>query len=151
MEIRCRPMTEHDIVALLEFENKKRHLPWADASEPDVSLWSHRARRESLDFYSRSGWSFIALDEANQVIGFVLAQPLSFFGGYTQSLWVEYLSAGSLAARDYLIDLMINLAKTQHFQGVFFPADDQRFYHCLSHKSCQAWQKAPLFIKTTEC
>lgn len=90
-----------------------------------MKVWESRFRKEALEHYLKLGWSFIAEDEQGKMVGFFLGQPLLFFQGQTQTLWVEE------AMEDFgfenqtilkeLLDIAYKLSREKHFQRVIYP------------------------------
>src|SRR5262249_55914979 len=87
----------------------------ADETERRLRSWSARWRPEALRHYLPLGWSFVARRHS-QTSGYFLAQPLLFFRGQTQTLWVEYLEAEDREAELELIDVAVRVAREKHLQ-----------------------------------
>ena len=97
----------------------KRHLAVEikDDMEREMQSWTARWRAEALDRYLDLKWSFGAFRDG-QLTGFVLAQPLVFFRGLTQTLWIEDLQAVDEATRTELFQCASGWARDKHFQCV---------------------------------
>jgi hypothetical protein len=94
-----------------------------ERSMPDENLrrmtsWHVSWRSESLDHYLPNGWCFGLRADDGQWRGFFLAQPLLFFRGLTQTLWMEYLSFDEKADGDALLEVAVKVAREKHFQAV---------------------------------
>lgn len=90
-----------------------------DPMEGEMQSWSARWRGEALDHYLSLGWSF-ALFKNDLPEDFILAQPMVFHRGLTQTLWVEdvfYDSSEPENAR-ILIETAHKWARDKHFQCV---------------------------------
>lgn len=110
-----------DIDLLLSFDLEILTQQFADSEELMFASWSSRARRESLEHYAKLGWSFKAVDAKQQLQGFILAQPLLFLSGQTQSLWVECVCVKNIEVQHLLLDLSYRLAREKHLQCVYYP------------------------------
>lgn len=106
------PKNDRDI---LEFESTRAsHL---DPIERELKSWTARWRQEQLQHYLSLGWSYGAFQD-NKLLGYVLAQPLLFFRGLTQTLWVEHLSYLDVPVGESLLESCWKWAKDKHFQTV---------------------------------
>lgn len=83
----------------------------------EMKSWEFPWRKESMEHYMNLGWSFVCL-EGDDILGYVLAQPLLFFNNWTQSLWVEHLSATNKDVCYQLMDVVVRWSKTKHLQKV---------------------------------
>ena len=92
----------------------KTQITAADPMEREMQSWNARWRAEALDHYLPQGWSFVALDD-DKVVGFLIAQPLLFFRGLTQTLWVEDVLGPDAEA---LIEAARAWARDKHLQCV---------------------------------
>lgn len=109
-------MTLEDIEDILTFEMAR--LP-GEGIEKEMESWHALWRREALEHYAPLGWSFVSRAQG-QLQGYVLAQPILFFKGWTQSLWVEHISATSQELETYLFEVAYRWARDKHFQKVYF-------------------------------
>ena len=142
---------------ILDFENKilKNKIP--DESERMIASWNLRSRKESLEHYLNIGWSFIARDthlkshqfQDGPIAGFFIAQPLLFFDGFTQSLWVEHISFETLEARDQLCEMAYKLGREKHLQKVYFPNNPEILRTIQAFKASE-WQPKVYEVKTTK-
>jgi len=92
----------------------------ANRGDAPMLSWHAPWRSESLQFYIPKGWSFALRDSANHLRAYFLAQPLLFYGGMTQTLWVEYLCYDDRDALSALVDLARRYARDKHLQKVIF-------------------------------
>ncbi|MFP5518285.1 MAG: hypothetical protein ACLGGX_00145 [Bdellovibrionia bacterium] len=150
----CRVLQSSDIEEILKFEEQKLQELIPDESERMFASWNSRARREALEHYSQLGWSFLARDSQKPnefssegtLVGYFLGQPLLFFEGQTQSLWVEHIQTSNEQASMELIDLAYRLSREKHFQKVFLPKGASG----LPPVSFENWQPQVLTAKTTK-
>ena len=107
---------EDHVEAVHSFEREQ--LP-SDLSpiQAEMKSWETPWRKESLEHYSKLGWSFVALKDG-EVCGYILGQPILFFNNWTQTLWVEHLSFQEEEVGFQLMDVAIRWAKTKHLQKV---------------------------------
>ena len=107
-----------DAKKILNFE--KDLLLKLDKDEIEVSMlsWSSRWRQEALEYYLPKGWSFGVFKDG-ELLGYVIANVLPFFRGYTQVLWVEHLNAIKEEYNKVLIDLVYKSAREKHLQMIF--------------------------------
>jgi len=144
-------MTVENIEEIIQLEKSKIKDQFLSEVELDMNSWTAKWRKESLEFYAQSGWSYVSFeqnDSGQKIAGYFLAQPLLFFDGQTQSLWVDYISYSSLQARDELSDLAYKLAREKHFQRVYFK-NENSVVNSLKKFSCQSWNADTFFISTT--
>ena len=133
------------------FDFEQRRLVETVPSEEDrmFQTWASRWRKEYLEHFLPQGWSFLARDQDGSLVGYFLAQPLLFFDGQTQSLWVEHLQSNSLQARDSLTELAYKLSREKHFQRVYFP-NNPTIMNSVRPFKPEEWNAQTLFIKTTK-
>jgi hypothetical protein len=91
-----------------------------DPTERMFESWKVPWRREALNHYLPLGWSFTARDQKENLQGFFLGQPLLFFRGFTQNLWIETIQARTEQARVELTDVAVKVAREKHLQRVLF-------------------------------
>jgi hypothetical protein len=152
-----RIATIEDLNEISEYEKKRLAESIPDPMEREMQSWHAKWRPESLQQYLPLGWSFLARDpdqtstfsQEGLLVGYFLAQPLLFFDGQTQSLWLEHLSYSSLQARDQLCDLSYRLCREKHFQRVYFPLIPQ-IQNAISHLKPEPWSQTALFVKTSK-
>jgi hypothetical protein len=157
MSLFFRIVTLDDLSEIQDFENRKLQETITDPMEREIQSWQAKWRKESLELYLSNGWSFLARDpairssqsEEGQLVAYFLAQPLLFFDGQTQSLWVEHVSYSSLQARDEVCELAFRLSREKHFQRVYFPTAGS-LQNSISQWKPQPWSQAAVFVKTTK-
>lgn len=116
MQGEYKVMTSEDIDDILAFEFAR--LP-GEGIEKEMQAWHALWRREALEHYAPLGWSFVMRNDG-KLQGYVLAQPLLFFKGWTQTLWVEHISATSDTLATYLFEIIYRWGRDKHFQKVYF-------------------------------
>lgn len=136
-----------DIEDVTNFEMKIAEKEIPDEMTRMMQSWSARWRKESLDHYIPMGWSFVARNEQNAVMGYFIAQPLLFFDGQTQTLWMEHIQASSKEVRDQLCEIGYKLAREKHLQKIIFPNHQALD---IQHIPTQKWQPPSLEAKTTK-
>lgn len=138
-----------DVEAVYEFEFKQKLSNIADEYEQQMAVWSSAFRKESLEHYFKLGWSFLALNEKNEIQGFFLGQALLFFDHQTQTLWLEYLSAVHLDIATELVDIAYRLSREKHFQRVLV-SDTIQQMNLNKPFPFQKWERSIQFLKTTK-
>lgn len=108
--------------ALVEGFESKVSAP--SSSEDEFSLdflknWSAPWREESLNHYLNLGWSMGYFD-GDQLEGYILVQPILFFKGQTQSLWIESVRFNEPQIGLTLWEAIVKLAREKHIQQVMF-------------------------------
>lgn len=114
-------MTEQDALEVYEFyqEQLQRSIP--DEFERMMSTWDSSFRKESVEHFAQTGWSFCLRSPDDQKLkGALLGQMILFFQGQTQSLWVEDLAFDSIEQKEQLIEIAIRWGRDKHLQKVFF-------------------------------
>jgi hypothetical protein len=99
----------------------------SDPMEREMFSWNAPWRGESLQHYLNTGWSVGLFGDDGKLKGYFLAQPLLFFKGLTQVLWVEHFSYSNLEDFNELKDTVTRYAREKHLQSViyFSPQDNQ--------------------------
>lgn len=123
--IQYRIAQTEDLENIFLFAENKLKTVISDDMERMMAIWESRFRKEALEHYLKLGWSFVAEDAVKNVIGFFLGQPLLFFQGQTQTLWVEFILANDENIKMNLADIAYKLSRDKHFQQVLFPEDVQ--------------------------
>ena len=102
------------------FSYELNRLP-SDLSEiqREMKSWENPWRKESLQHYSKLGWSFIAF-EGDEILGYILGQPVLFFNNWTQTLWVEAMSFQDKEVGFQLLDTVVRWSKSKHLQKVIY-------------------------------
>ena len=90
--------------------------------EAEMHSWQQPWRKESLEHYAQLGWSFVA-QEGDEVLGYILGQPILFFNNWTQTLWIESLAFVNDSVGFELMDVAIRWSKTKHLQKVLMNTD----------------------------
>ncbi len=119
-EILYRIAQPEDVEAVFDFESKKQSNPELSDIENKMLIWDSFYRKESLEHYFKTGWSFVAIDDQQRICGFFMGQALLFLDKQTQTLWVEHLSAINSEIFTELVDIAFRLSREKHFQRVLF-------------------------------
>lgn len=109
-------LTIENLTEILDFE--KARLP-GEGIEKEMLAWHAPWRQEALEHYLPKGWSFVKRVDG-QIIGYVLCQPLLFFQGWTQSLWIEHVAATNPEIGTEMLEMAYRWARDKHLQKVFF-------------------------------
>jgi hypothetical protein len=157
MSLYLRVIQPDDLDEVLQFEKTKLQETITDEMERELKSWNSRWRQESLNHYLPMGWSFLARDRnlkssfSNEglLVGYFIAQPLLFFEGQTQTLWVEHMQYNTLQARDELCELAYKLSREKHFQKVLFP-ESQSVMNAVRTYKAQNWDPQVLSVATTK-
>ncbi len=157
MSLYLRTIQAADLEEIVDFEKNKLRETVADEMERELHSWNARWRQESLNHYIPMGWCFLARDRnlksafssEGQLVGYFLAQPLLFFDGNTQTLWVEHMQYSTLQARDELCELAYKLSREKHFQKVLFP-ESQSVLNAVKAMKAQNWDPQVLSVATTK-
>ncbi len=145
----CRVIQQQDLNAIIQFEQKRMEQLIPDETERMFAHWNSRARQEAMEHHIPMGWSFLALNENQEIVGYFLAQPLLFFDGQTQSLWVEHVQYANEQARNELCELAYRLSREKHFQRVYFQQTDE-INQAVSAFKPENWNAKTLMLKTTK-
>lgn len=129
MNIEYRIAQATDLDLIYDFAEARLKLELPDDMERMIKIWSSRFRKEALEHYLKLGWSFLAYEKNNsensqhseKVLGFFLGQPLLFFEGQTQTLWIEEILGIDKNIESDLIEISYKLSKDKHFQKVILP------------------------------
>lgn len=137
-----------DAESVYQYEYRKNFLNDTDEIENQIKVWSSFYRKESVEHYFKTGWSFVAVDGQEKICGFFMAQPLLFLDRQTQTLWVEHLSADNAEILTQLVDIAYRLSREKHFQRVLLAAEietqlEQKF-------PFQPWERHFKLLKTTK-
>tara|TARA_Y100001935_G_C17298366_1_gene507581 strand:- start:2016 stop:2462 length:447 start_codon:yes stop_codon:yes gene_type:complete len=112
---------------------EKAKLGPSPTMEQEMSTWDARWRAEALDHYLPQGWSF-GIQKDEKLVAYSLIQPLLFFRGLTQTLWVEWFSAQTPESAQKLVEVVYRWARDKHIQAVVVE----------SHKPfAQAFEESP--------
>jgi hypothetical protein len=149
--------TLENLEEILFYEEEKLKELYPTEIEQSLARWSSPWRKESLEHYLKSGWSFVMRDREvpstfsnhGSLVGYFLAQPLLFLNGQTQSLWIEHLNYTQLSARDQLCEFAYKLGRDKHLQKVYFPATNALLNSVTTYKAT-AWTPEVLQVLTTK-
>lgn len=132
-------LTDTDKSLIRSYELEQLKLQISDEMEREMASWNAPWRDESLALYLSTGWSVGLWSNADKekFLGYFLAQPLLFFCGLTQVLWVETLSASNSQDKTFLIDTAIRYSREKHLQSVFFNLPNDTKDLLLSFKGIQ--------------
>lgn len=168
MTLNTRIMHITDLDHIIKFEKQILSQTVTDEMEREIQSWNSRWRSESLNHYLPMGWSFVAFDKPNHkennsshstdenfdhLRGYFIAQPLLFFDGQTQSLWVEHFQCLDETAAQDLFELAYRLAREKHFQKVYFPAkllQSPAIAKLADSWKSMPWEPETIFLKTTK-
>ncbi len=112
-------LTEQHREQLKSFDQNVLSQSQNDPMELQFAQWHSRSRDESLSHYLPLGWSFGLFDQ-DQLLGYFLAQPLLFYQGLTQTLWVETMNFLNPEIALQLANTAIRLSREKHFQRCLF-------------------------------
>lgn len=104
-----------DKEAVMAYAKARLALRVSEPMEREMRSWDARWRGEALDHYLPQGWSFAAF-AADQMQGFILAQPFLFYRGLTQTLWVECVIADAHQVERELLEVAHRWARDKHLQ-----------------------------------
>lgn len=150
MNLICQVIQASDLQEILDLENKKLQETHPDEMERMIATWNSKFRIEALNHYISLGWSFLSRDETTkELVGYFIAQPLLFFDGHTQSLWVEHVQTQTDKARNELCELAYRLGREKNFQRVYFPGDND-VPQAVSNFKPMAWEPGTLSVKTSK-
>ena len=132
----------------MDFARKHSAVEGVDEMELEMSSWSARWRPEALDHYLRLGWSYGCF-EGDSLRGFLLAQPLVFYRGLTQTLWVEQIMAGTLQEARLLVDTAYKWARDKHFQCLLMEQTADSEFVLQDYKTASAVNEGCIELKTS--
>ncbi len=119
MSVEFRVLTLSEMPTVLTWEMNKLAVEIKDEMERHFAAWKAKWRGEALEHYIPKGWSVGAWD-GNELAGYFLGQPLLFFSGDTQTLWIEHIGAQNSEVQRQLIDIACKYARDKHLQRVLF-------------------------------
>ncbi len=157
MALVFRSLTPSDVGEILDYENRRLADTIINEADRNIHSWNARWRKESLEFYAQSGWSFLVRDEdvkspfspEGLLMGYFLGQTLVYLDGHVQTLWVEHIQFSSLQARDELCDLAVRAARDKHFQKVVFP-NVQNIKNTIKQLKAEEWNTGCFQVATTK-
>lgn len=138
-----------DVESVFNYEYNKNFNSESDEIENQMMVWNSFFRKESLEHYFKTGWSFLALDAEQNVVGFFMGQALLFMDKQTQSLWVEYISASDPEIYTELVDIAYRLSREKHFQKVLF-SDVVQGQGLTKPFPFKEWERSVTYLKTTK-
>lgn len=133
LEVRILLETDQDL--LERFARDVLERTATDQMEIEMQSWVARWRPESLAYYLPQGWSFGTFRNG-KLTGFILGQPLLFFRGLTQTLWIEELVYTDEASAKELLDVAYKWSRDKHLQCVLIEASIAR------NKLVEGWKHA---------
>lgn len=148
-EITYRIAQLDDVEKVFNYESKKHYKEELDEIENQIIVWNSFFRKESLEHYFKTGWSFVAVDKDQNIAGFFMGQALLFLDKQTQSLWVEYISASDPAIYTELLDIAYRLSREKHFQKVLY-SDVVQKSSLTKEFPFQKWERDVTYLKTTK-
>lgn len=111
-----RVLDVSEIDEVLAYEQAR--MSKSNDPEAMIKSWNAPWRKESLDHYVPKGWCFAVRDRNQKLAAYFLAQPLLFYNGLTQTLWVEYFSYEDPQVLPILVELARRYARDKHLQKV---------------------------------
>ena len=112
--------------AIKDYELKKLRAQYADNPEAQIEAemasWDAPWRQEALEHYLPMGWSFCFWEKeevSSPLTAYFIAQPLVFYSGWTQSLWVEHMNYNNEDLGHQILDVAYRTARSKHFQKMF--------------------------------
>ena len=138
-----------DIDAVFAYESKKTFRSELGEIENQILIWDSYFRKEALEHYFKLGWSFLGFNEAGELVGFFMGQPLLFFEKQTQSLWVEHISADNVEIYTELVDIAYRLSREKHFQKVLF-SNNIKNVALTKEFPFKEWERSVTYLKTTK-
>lgn len=114
-------LTEKHIEKVLEFERALLSLDTeTDEMEKEMQSWHAKWRPEQLEHYLSLGWSAGIFDNESNLTSYYLAQPLLFFRGLTQTIWLEHFAYKNKQNMETLLEVCYRQAKEKHLQAILF-------------------------------
>lgn len=144
MQYLVEALVESHVDLIYDYEVKKLHKCGVDESEIMLASWSSRWRKEQIQFYIQAGWSYVIFHN-NNVVGYFLAQPLMFFEGLTQSLWIDQINFDSSEIAHELVLTAWRLCRDKNFQRLYLPQQNLEKID-LSAYSLKSWHNHISFI-----
>ncbi len=110
------------LTVIREFEIARLKSLIDDPMEREMFSWNAPWREESLRHYLATGWTvgIWSSEQKEKFLGYFLGQPLLFYQGLTQVLWVEYIGAEDEASSRILLDTAIKYSREKHLQSVIY-------------------------------
>lgn len=138
-----------DVESVFNYEYKKIAVEGAHEIENQILVWNSFFRKEALEHYFKLGWSFLALNPKQEILGFFMGQPLLFIDKQTQSLWVEHISADNPEIYTELVDIAYRLSREKHLQRVLV-SSVVKSQSLTKSFPFQDWDRQNSILKTTK-
>lgn len=123
MSLEIKVLECFQVNEILNYEKTK--LEHLDSQEQTFATWDAVWREEALEYYLSQGWSFGAWGAGGELVGYCLIQPLLFFCGMTQSLWVERMAFEKSRVGRELVEVVVGWGRSKHMQKVLFRQNDK--------------------------
>lgn len=123
--LQIRILLASDAEAVMAFARAQLEKSTADSMDVELKSWTARWRGESLNYYLPQGWSFGAF-QGGRLRGFVLGQPLLFYRGLTQTLWIEELVFEAPEIAEALLETAYKWARDKQLQCVLLEGTASR-------------------------
>lgn len=150
MNIEYRIAQFSDLEDIYQFAESCLKVEVPDDMERMIKIWDSRFRKEALEHYLKLGWSFIAYEKTTEkLLGYFLGQPLLFFEGHTQTLWIEDVKAEHDQIKSELLEISYKLSRDKHFQKVIMPETCKNFLEMKNIKYQNQSEKW-IWCKTTK-
>jgi hypothetical protein len=114
-----------------------------------MKQWSAPWREESLEHYLKMGWCMGYFDEST-LQGYSLVQPVLFFNGHTQSLWIEVIRAANQAIFSTLFEAAVKVSREKHLQKTFFSKKLFQDFDSIDNGLKIETSDETLFVRTTK-
>lgn len=150
MSMNYRVAYLEDLNSIYQLAEDQLRLEIPDEMELMMKVWNSRFRKEALEHYLKLGWSFVGHDNAGHLQGFFLGQPLLFFQGDTQSLWVEMICGLNFKIQSELAEIAIKLSRDKHLQKVIFPKSVETLHFESMSVNFNKWSDECVWVKTTK-
>ncbi|MFN3453955.1 MAG: hypothetical protein ACK41T_03275 [Pseudobdellovibrio sp.] len=149
MQTNYRIAQNTDIDSIYQFAEDRLRASVPDEMDLMMKVWESRFRKEALEHYLKMGWSFVGFDPQGKIVGFFIGQPLLFFEGQTQTLWVEMISAVDYKIEADLAEIAIRLARDKHFQRAILPQSVQTLHYERPY-TFNVYSESCVWVKTTK-
>jgi len=149
MSINYKIAQSDDLETIYNYAHNKLKNQISDEMELMMKVWESNFRKEALEHYLKLGWSFIAQNEKNEIVGFFLGQPLLFIDAQTQTLWMEMIEADDFKIQAELADIAIKLSRDKHLQRVILPKSVETL-HFEKPYQFKHWSEKSIWVKTTK-
>lgn len=123
--LQIRILLASDAEKIMAFARAELERSSEDSMDVELKSWTARWRGESLNYYLPQGWSFGAF-QGEKLCGFLLGQPLLFYRGLTQTLWIEELIFNSPDVAGVLLETAYKWARDKHLQCVLLEGNSKR-------------------------